>query len=117
MNNKMKKYTVDDIMALHQCEVYPRKRVEELWAGRHALSAEEIVGLPISIWDVFRLIKMLKLTIDGLKTADGTIIYAKNGLLHRDGDKPAVIYLDGSAYYLKNDVFLGKWRVGKKKGE
>ena len=99
----MKTYTVNDVMAVRPCPEYPHKRVEELWAGRHALSAEEIVGLPISIYDVFWIIKMLKLTSDGLKTANGTIIYAKDGLKHREGDEPAIIYPDGTVEFWIHD--------------
>jgi len=32
---------------------------------------------------------------------DGSAFYYKEGKIHRDGDKPAVIYPDGSAFYYK----------------
>ena len=32
----------------------------------------------------------------------GTIRYYKDGKFHRDGDKPAVIYSDGTKFYYKN---------------
>ena len=47
----MKRLTVDDIMKMHPCCLYPRARVEELWAGRESLSALEILDLPITAAD------------------------------------------------------------------
>jgi hypothetical protein len=38
-------------MAAKQCEEYPRSRVEELWAGRETLTAEEIAALDIRVED------------------------------------------------------------------
>ena len=36
--------------------------------------------------------------------ADGTLEWYKNGKLHRDGDRPAWIYANGSLAWWKNDV-------------
>jgi len=47
----MRRYTVDDIMALRPCSEYTRSRVEELWAGRDGLTAREIAALDIPIGD------------------------------------------------------------------
>jgi hypothetical protein len=33
----------------------------------------------------------------------GTQFWCKNGKIHRDGDKPAIIYADGSKAWWKND--------------
>ena len=38
--------------------------------------------------------------------ADGTLKYYKNGRLHRDGDKPAVVHIDGYKEYWKNGNFI-----------
>lgn len=58
----MKRYTVDDIMAFRPCDNYTRDRVEELWDGREALTAEEIAELDIPIMD--RLWAMSRLGVD-----------------------------------------------------
>ena len=39
--------TVDMIMSASPCAEYSRSRVEDLWAGREALTAREIAGLEI----------------------------------------------------------------------
>lgn len=44
---KMITLTVDDIMNMKPCDSYPRSRVEKLFAGRSALSIEEIAALSI----------------------------------------------------------------------
>ena len=35
-------------------------------------------------------------------TAGGTQIWRYNGKIHRDGDKPAIVYYDGSTQYYKH---------------
>jgi hypothetical protein len=35
--------------------------------------------------------------------ANGTLIWSKNGLQHRDGDKPAVIFADGRLVWYQNN--------------
>jgi hypothetical protein len=39
------------------------------------------------------------------KTAGGTLVWFKNGVYHRDGDKPAYIGSDGSLAWFKNGVY------------
>ena len=46
------KITVDQIEALRPCERYPRERIEELWAGREAISMEEMCKLEIPHMDI-----------------------------------------------------------------
>ena len=45
--NHVIRLTVDDIMRMHPCESYPRKRVKALWNGRKSLTLEEIAALPL----------------------------------------------------------------------
>jgi len=40
--------------------------------------------------------------------SNGSISYYKEGKCHRDGDKPAVIHSDGTLYYYKNGKFIRK---------
>ena len=62
------------------------------------------------------------------KTADGTRVWYKNGEVHRDDDRPAIIYADGGLVWYKNgeyhrdgdkparideDGTLGWWKNGK----
>ena len=50
---KVLKVTVDQVMAWEPCEDnYPRERVEELFAGREALSAMEFLELDIPAKDI-----------------------------------------------------------------
>ncbi len=50
--------TVDQVMEWDPCSDYPRERVEELWTGRPALTALEILDLDIPgadrLWAVLR---------------------------------------------------------------
>ena len=56
----MKTITVDQIMVFNPCSCYPRERVAALWAGREALTAEEIAALEIPEADrVWALCKWL----------------------------------------------------------
>ena len=48
---KVLKVTVDQVMSWLPCEDYTRERVEELFAGREALSAMEILELDIPVGD------------------------------------------------------------------
>jgi hypothetical protein len=52
-------YTPEDIKSLRPCSAYTLERIRELWAGREALTADEIKELPIPIrdigWCLFRL--------------------------------------------------------------
>jgi hypothetical protein len=53
--------------------------------------------------------KNFKLHRDGDKPAriwtDGTLIWYKNGEVHREDDKPAVIFADGRLCWYKNGVY------------
>ena len=60
----------------------------------------------ISIFDTIYFYKNDEFHRDGDKPAiiylNGTQKYYKNGKSHRDGDKPAVIYPNGTKHYYKN---------------
>lgn len=54
----MKTATVDHVMSWRPCSAYTRERVTELWAGREALSALDVLALDIPerdrLWAVLR---------------------------------------------------------------
>jgi len=71
----MKRYTVDDIMALRPCSEYTRSRVEELWAGRDGLTAREIAALDIPIKD-----RTWVLDVIDLWNAPEVVLYLETGV-------------------------------------
>ena len=59
----MKKFTVDDIMELDPCAIYPRETVEALWSGSVSLTLREIYELDIlSVDRAWALVGLLSLS-------------------------------------------------------
>ena len=56
----MKRITVDQVMARHPCDAYPRSRVADLWKGAEALTAAEILRLDIDWSDRLWAVRMTK---------------------------------------------------------
>jgi hypothetical protein len=59
------------------------------------------------------LLKSFKTNIIAIDRETTVIRYYKNKnyyILHREGDKPALIYSDGSFFYYKNNIFISMTR-------
>jgi hypothetical protein len=55
-----KVWTVDDVLALRPCDAYTRERVMDLFAGRAALTAQDVAALAIPAEDrLWALLRML----------------------------------------------------------
>ena len=103
----MKKYTIDELNLKNK---FDRELAESWWNERDAISIEEIFKLNTSYYNILWIIEKLKLTVGGLKTYDGTVIYTKDGKPHRDCDEPAIIHTDGTVEFRIEGEFIKKYK-------
>jgi hypothetical protein len=54
--------TKAEVLALKHCELYPPERIKDLFAGRDALTAQDILAMPISPGDKLSVLLRTRLT-------------------------------------------------------